>query len=199
MREFRKDVDLMELISTPEELTPAVYQYYKNLKNRRIVFNQEFDADVLETWILPLMEMDADGSGKPIEIVLNSVGGSVFDGLVLCDIIDRLKTPTTIKVMGYAFSMGSIVLFAGNKNPNVRKVCYPFSTALIHDGECIISGTSGAVKDTQDFYQKVNKRIEAYIIENSGITKQMYKKMEGKQWYMTSDEMLKYGLVDEIL
>ena len=64
MREFRKDVDLMELISTPEELTPAVYQYYKNLKNRRIVFNQEFDADVLETWILPLMEMDADGSGQ---------------------------------------------------------------------------------------------------------------------------------------
>lgn len=192
-------IELEDLLVSPEELCPATYQYYKNLKNRKIIFNQEFVSDVVETVILPLLEMDNDGTGAPIEIVLSSVGGSVFDGLVLCDVIDRLKTPTKITILGYALSMGSIVLFAGKKNENVKKVCYPFSIALIHDGECTISGTAGAVKDTQDFYTKMNKKIEDYIVDNSTITRAMYKKMKTKQWFMTSDEMLKYGLVDEIL
>jgi len=193
------NIELDELIASPEEICPAMYQYYRNLKNRKIIFNQEFSSDVVETLILPLLEMDNDGSNAPIEIVLCSIGGSVFDGLILCDIIDRLKTPTRITVLGYAFSMGSVVLFAGKHNPNVRKVCYPFSTALIHDGECAISGTPSAVKDTQEFYAKINKKIEDYMIKNSIITSAMYKKMKTKQWFMTSDEMLKYGLVDEIL
>lgn len=196
--EYNK-LEIDDLLMSPEEMCPATYQYYKNLKKRRIIFNQEFTSDVVESFIVPLMEMDNDGTGESIEIILSSVGGSVFDGLVLCDIIDRLKTPTKITVLGYAFSMGSVVLFAGKHNPNVRKVCYPFSIALIHDGECSITGTAGAVKDTQDFYDKINKKIEDYIVGNSKIPKTMYRKMRAKQWFMTSDEMLKYGLVDEIL
>lgn len=194
-----KTIDLSELLASPEEMSPVTYQYYKNLESRRIIFNQSFDADLVETVIIPLMEMDNDGSGKQIEIILNSPGGSVFDGLVLCNIIDRLKTPTKIIVLGYAYSMGSIILFAGKNNPNVSKVCYPFSTALIHDGNSSISGSGGAVKDTQKFFEAIEQKVKDYILANSNISPELYDKMERKEWYMTSDEMHEYGLVDEIL
>ena len=62
-----------------------------------------YNAGIVETVMIPLLEMDNDGTGKPIEIILDTVGGSLFDGAALCNIIDNLKTPTTITVMTYAY------------------------------------------------------------------------------------------------
>lgn len=196
---MKKLVDMEELLNTPESLTPDIYQYYKNLSNRKIIFNDQVDCSIVETVILPLLEMDKDGTDQPIEIILCSPGGSPLDGLVLCNIIDNLKTPTTITALGYMYSMGSVILCAGKHNPNVKKVCYKFSTALIHDGNAFLSGTGGVVKDTQKFYETVDEMIREYIIANTNIDHDLYERMERKEWYMTSDEMLKYGLVDEIL
>ena len=195
----KKTIDLAELISSPEELSPVAYQYYKNLANRRIILNEEVTSSLVETVILPLLEMDSDGSGKPIEIILSTPGGTIFDGLVLCDIIDRLKTPTTIRVLGYAYSMGGVFLLAGFNNPNVKKVCYPFSTALLHGGETYLSGSSNSVKDTFKFHDKMESKIKDYILSHSKITADEYEKMERTEWYMTSEDMLRLGLVDEIL
>ena len=143
--------------------------------------------------------MDNDGTGEPIEIILSSPGGSLYDGFVLADIIDRLKTPTTIIVMGYAFSMGSIILMSGYSNPNVRKVCYPSSTALIHSGSTYLEGTANTVKDTFQFNQRMEERVKRYILSHSHMTEQEYEKMERYEWYLLSEDMLRLGLVDEVL
>lgn len=178
---------------------PITYQYYKNLKNRKIITNDQIDAGIVETVMIPLLEMDNDGTGKPIEIILNTVGGSLFDGAALCNIIDNLKTPTTITVMTYAYSMGSIVLMAGYDNPNVKKRCYKFSTALLHAGSSYLEGNSSSVKDQFNFYQKFEEIIKNYTLSHSKITPEEYEKMERYEWYMTSDIMFEKGLVDEII
>lgn len=103
---------------------PVTYQYYKNLKDRKIIINDQIDSSIVEMVMIPLLEMDNDGTERPIEIILNTVGGSLFDGATLCNIIDNLKSPTTITVMTYAYSMGSIILMSGFNNPNVKKRCY---------------------------------------------------------------------------
>ena len=82
-----------------------MYQYYKNLEKRTIIINEQITSNIVESVMLPLLEMDNDGTGEPINIVLNTVGGSLFDGATLCNIIDNLKTPTTITVFTYAYSM----------------------------------------------------------------------------------------------
>lgn len=193
-------IPLSDLIGSDSSLPdPVEYQYYKNLKDRRIIINEEISSDLVEMVILPLLEMDNDGTGKPIEIVLNTVGGSLFDGAALCNIIDKLKTPTTITVITYAFSMGSIILMAGYNNPNVKKRCYEFSTALLHAGSSYLEGNSTSVKDQFNFYQKFEEIIKSYTLTHSKITSDEYEKMERYEWYMTSDIMLEKGLVDEII
>lgn len=126
---------------------PVIYQYYRNLLQRKLVINDGIDESSLEMITLPLLEMDNDGSGKPIEICLNTHGGSVYDGLSICNIIDGLKTPTTITVVTYAFSMGGLILMAGFNNPNIKKRCYPFSVGLIHAGEISFGGNANSVRD----------------------------------------------------
>lgn len=196
------DLDLNELL---ESLNAGAlpkfseYQYYKNLQDRKIIINNVIDAMLVEQVMLPLLEMDNDGTNEPIEIVLCSIGGSLFDGMVLCDIIDKLKCPTTITVYSYAYSMGSIILMAGFNNPNVKKRCYKHSTALLHAGSSYLEGNSTSVKDQFNFYQKFEELVKEYTLTHSKITKEEYDKMERYEWYMTSDTMLEKGLVDEII
>ena len=175
------------------------YQYYKNLEKRTIIINEQITSNIVELVMLPLLEMDNDGTGEPINIILNTIGGSLFDGATLCNIIDNLKTPTTITVFTYAYSMGSILLMAGYNNPNVKKRCYKHSTALLHAGSSYLEGDSMSVKDQFNFYQKFEDVIKEYTLSHSKITPEEYDKMERYEWYMTSDTMLEKGLVDEII
>lgn len=193
------ELDLVTLLEEGNLPDPCIYQYYKNLNNRRIIINDQIDSTLLETVILPLIEMDNDGTGKPIEIILCTVGGSLFDGLTLCNIIDNLKCPTTITVATYAYSMGSIILMAGYNNPHVKKRCYEFSTALLHSGSSYLEGNSNAVKDQFNFYQTFENKVKEYTLSHSRITEEEYDKMERYEWYMDSQTMLEKGLVDEII
>ena len=193
------EISLDELLSDPTELTPATYQYFKNLKNRTIIINDQITSDIVETAMLPLIEMDNDGTGEPITIRLSTCGGSLFDGITLCDVIDNLKTKTTVVVQTYAYSMGGIILMAGYSNPNVKKVCYKHSTALLHSGSTYLEGNSSSVKDQFHFNEKFEKKLKDYTLSHSKITDEEYDSMERYEWYMDSDTMLSKGLVDEIL
>ena len=178
---------------------PVLFQYYNNLGKRKLLINEQITQDIVEYAVLPLLEMDNDGTGDPIEIYLCTPGGSVFDGITLCNVIDNLKTPTTITVLTYAYSMGSIILMAGYDNPNVKKRCYKFSTALIHAGSSYLEGNASSVKDQFNFNQKFAGLIKDYTLSHTKITEEEYEKMERYEYYMTSDMMLEKGLVDEII
>ena len=95
--------------------------------------------------------------------------------------------------------MGSIILCSGNKNPNVTKYCYKFSTGLIHGGSKGLWGSSAIVKDTYLFQSKIDDMVRDYIISNTNITPEEYDESERHEWYLTSDEMKEKGLVDVIL
>lgn len=174
-------------------------QYEKLLKQRIILINDVISEITIEKVVMPLIQMENDGTNKKITIYINTNGGSVNDGLCLCNIIEKLKTPTEVIVLGYAYSMGSIILMAGYNNPNVIRKCYPFSTALIHGGSTYIGGTSNQVKDYFKFNEKFEKRIADFIISHTNLTEEDYAAIERYEAYMDSDEMLEKGLVDEII
>lgn len=182
------------------EETDIINNQYENLlKNRIILINDVISELTIDKIVMPLLQMDNDGTGKKITIYINSTGGSVYDGLVLCNIIEQLKTPTDVIVLGYAYSMGSIILMSGKNNPNVVRKCYPFSTALIHGGSACIGGTSSQVKDYFKFNEKFEKRIADFIITHTNLSEDDYAAIERYEAYMDSDEMLEKGLVDEII
>ena len=182
-----------------EETSVINAEYNRLLEERKILINDIISENTIEKVVMPLLRMDNDGSGKKITIYINTNGGSVYDGLVLCDIIEQLKTETEVIVLGYAYSMGSIILMSGKNNPHVIRKCYPFSTALIHGGSAYISGSSSQVKDYFKFNEKFEKRIADFIVSHTNLTEDDYAAIERYEAYMDSDEMLEKGLVDEII
>lgn len=184
-------------IQLPNSPDPILYHYYKGLSNRTFYINCEIDSDLVDMVSVPLLM--ADTTGEPITIYLNTPGGSVFDGFNLADIISNLKSPTTIIVLGYAYSMGMYLLMAGSNKPNITRKCYPFSTGLMHGGSSLVQGTSSQVRDYHEFAERFDKKVENFVLANSNFTKEEYDKIERYELYLTAEEMLEKGLVDEII
>lgn len=178
---------------------PVMYQYYKQLRNRIIIINEEIGDTLLETAVIPFMEMDNDGTGEPIEIIISTVGGEIYNGFNFIDMIEKAKTPTTIHIMSMAASMGLLISMAGKNNPNIKTVCHPFSVGLLHSGSQYMEGSAHAVKDTFDFSQQYEQKIKNYILTHTNIDEELYNKIERKEFWMDADEMKKMGIVDEII
>lgn len=191
--------DFLNTVDPTNLPDPVMFTYYKMLERRKIVINDEIGDDLLETAVIPYMTMDNDGSGQPIEIIISTVGGDIYNGFNLVDQIEKAKTPTTIHIMAMAASMGTLIAMAGKNNPNVKTVCHPFSVGLIHSGSQYMEGSMHAVKDTFDFSQHYEDKIKEYILSHSKITNDYYSKIERKELWLDADEMYRLGIVDEIL
>ena len=194
------ELEFLGFASEVSTLDPIMYQYFNQLlKHRTIILNSEIDENILETVVMPLKDFEKDNSQEMVTLILNTAGGSVADGLMLCNIIDNYKKPLEIIVPAYACSMGTIILCSGNNNPNVTKKCYPFSFALFHSGQTYVGGESTSVDDVIDFNRSVDNKIRDYVVKNTNISEELYTAHHRKQWYISANEMLKYKLVNEIV
>lgn len=191
-------IDLNDLLND-NAIDPIQYQYYKHLKDRKIIINDDITSNILEMAVLPLIEMDNDGSGKPIEIYLNTDGGSVYDGFTLVHAIESAKSPIIVRIFGTAASMGILIAMAGYKSDNVQVVCSPYSVGLIHSGSQYMSGSTHQIRDTFRFSERYSQIIKDYILSHTTIDEKMYDEIERQEFWMTADDMLKYGIVNKIV
>jgi ATP-dependent Clp protease protease subunit len=199
-------IDLNELVAKLKETAdPILFEYFKGLNERILIINDEISIQIVEMGILPLLRWQQEDVGKPVEerkpitIFLNTPGGDVYNGLVLCDIIEQTETPINIIVLAYAYSMGSLVLISGSGNPLVKRYAYPFSSALIHAGNVQAGGDQNAVRDYFEFNDRFEKRIKNFFLKKTKITEPEYDKMYRKQWYFDSTMMLEKGMIDGII
>lgn len=195
-RDFVDDILGDGLASLP---LPSEYQYYKHLKNNCIVINDTIDESIIESACIPLLEMDQDPKVKEITIYLTSCGGSTFYGFALCDIIDRLTTPTTVIVIGVCASMGCLIAMSGHNNPNVYVKAYKSTVGLIHSGSQYLEGNTHSVKDTFEFNNRYEEYIKQYILSHTTIDSDLYDKIERYEYWMTADDMLKHEIINEII
>lgn len=198
--------------SAANGITPDLYQYYKGLANSRVILAGEIMDDIVENVAIPLLDMIKEKEEtrqeilkgypfklEPIEVIIHSPGGSVYDSMFLANIIDKATVPINVKILGNALSMGMIIAMAGYNNSNVTKECYGFSIGLIHAGSLKMEGEANAVRDTMEFNDKYSEMMKQYVLSHSKITEEEYEAHNSKQWYLTAEEMLNYGIVDKVI
>jgi len=138
-----------------------------------------------------------DGRKPDIEIIFSSPGGSVFDGLALFDYIQGIRQDgfkVITSAIGYAASMAGILLQAGD----VRRMGAE-SYILIHEAAFGVGGKIGEVEDEVAFMKQVQARVLEIFARRSRLTvKQLARGWRRKDWWISSTDALKYGLVDEI-
>lgn len=193
--------DLLSLLSGGG-LSIEEYQYVNQLVNHRtIILNEEVSENIIEKVFLPLKEFEDDSDSSPVTIILNSVGGSVSNGLFLAYYLMNYKKPLNILVCGYAASMATVILAAGAKNNNITRRCYKCTYGLIHDGYISLEQPTEAksAADIIAFNERRDKDVRQFLIDNTKITAELYDSNARHQWFLTAKEMLELGLIDEII
>lgn len=133
---------------------------------------------------------------KPIKIYIESYGGDLTPTRGLIGVIEQSKTPVHTISVGAAMSCGFMLLISGHK-----RFCYEHSTPLYHQILTFPWGPLKTVDENVKQSKKLQKWIEDYVLEKTKMTKKQLKKIYKckKDVYMTSQEALDLGIVDEIL
>lgn len=137
--------------------------------------------------------------GEPITITFNSPGGSMMDGMALFDYIRFMRDRghhVTIIALGYAASMAGILLQAAD-----TRVMAKGSWLLIHEVAFGAAGKIGEVEDMYEFGKKLKDQAAAIFVERSGgrlTREELDKNWTRKDWWLSAEEALALGLIDEI-
>jgi len=194
-------VTLEELFNNDGEISslpnPIDYYFYRGLKEGYVILNDDIEDDIVERVIFPLRQLDLDPDIKHITLYINSNGGDPQDGMAVVSCLENMKTPVTICIIGRAASAAGYIAMA--KGEHIRKVCGKYSVGLIHTGSVHITGNANAASDTHDFLRKYDEILKKFVISHTNITEEKYNEIHRLEYWMTSDEMLELGIVDEIV
>lgn len=173
------------------------YDIYSRLLKDRIVFlGTPVDDQVANVVIAQLLFLESDDPDKPINLYINSPGGSVSAGLGIYDAMQHIRSPVNTTVVGMAASMGALLLAAGTG----KRYALPNARVMIHQPH--LSGVGGQVTDIEITAREAvkTKQLMAEILaKHSGQpVERILADTERDRW-MSAQEAVEYGLVDEVL
>jgi len=175
------------------------FDIYSRLLNERIVFlNGPVDDTSANLVVAQILHLESMNSEKDINFYINSPGGVVTAGMSIYDVMQFVKCDVATYVMGQACSMGSLLAQSGTPG---KRFMLPHARHMIHQPS---GGASGQATDIQIQAQEILKMkkflTDIYVKHNSkGKTYEELEKDMERDKFMSAQEALEYGLIDQIV
>ncbi len=173
------------------------YDIYSRLLKDRIVFlGGEVNDQMANVIVAQLLFLEADDPEKDIFLYINSPGGSIVAGMAIYDTMQYIKPDVSTICVGMAASMGSILLTAGEKG---KRKALPNSEVMIHQP---LGGAQGQATDIAihaEHIIKTKEKMNRILAERTGQSLDKIAQDVERDYYMSAEEALKYGIIDEII
>lgn len=173
------------------------YDIYSRLLNERIVFlGDQVNDQTANLVVAQLLYLAYADPKADISLYINSPGGSVYDGLAIYDTMNLIKPDVATYGIGLQASMGAFLLSSGAKG---KRFTLPHAKVMIHQPS---SGTRGKVTDMEiDLKEslEVKEMLAKILAKNTGQKLAKVKADMERDYWMSPDEALKYGLIDQIV
>lgn len=179
--------------------SPEEYTYWKDRENRTFYIDYEIDDDYsLIELAKIIIQMNIDEKDienpEPIRILTHSYGGDIEQAMFFCDLVKSSRIPVITIAMGVAMSAGFLIFLSGHK-----RYAFPHTSALVHSGSASFTGTAEQIEEAQKNYKKQIEQMKSYILENTKINEKTFNKNRNKDWYLATDELVKYGIIDDVI
>ena len=178
----------------------------KTPKERTIIFSEGVNQKSVSDVIKSIHSINRDDKQKekefkkfkrhPIQLILNTYGGSVYDGLALISAIELSETPVHITVIGSAMSMGLFILVSGE-----HRSASKHATIMYHQLSAFAWDKLEGIKNDVKEWERIEKVCENILFKNTKLTSQHLKeyKKRKKEWFITPKEAMKLGIIDKII
>jgi ATP-dependent Clp protease protease subunit len=173
------------------------YDIYSRLLKDNIIFlGTAIDDSVANAIVAQMLFLESEDPDKDIQIYINSPGGSVTAGLAIYDTMQFVKNDIVTYCIGQAASMGAHLLAAGTKG---KRFALPNARIMIHQPS---GGVQGQASDIEISYKEIHRLKENLALALAKHTNQNLDKVikdMDRDFFMSSDEALKYGIIDKVL
>jgi len=188
------------LVPTVIESSPMgerAFDIYSRLLKERIIFlGEEVNEHTANLIVAQLLFLAHEDPKADISLYINSPGGSVYDGLAIFDTIQFITPDVATYGIGLQASMGAFLLSSGTKG---KRYALPNSRIMIHQPS---SGTQGKISDQEITLREgiyLKKRLNEILAKNTGQKLSKIEKDVDRDFWMSSDEAVEYGLVDKVV
>jgi len=173
------------------------FDIYSRLLNERIVFlGTAINDQVANVVVAQLLHLESEDPDKDISLYINSPGGNVYAGLAIYDTMQFIKPDLSTICVGVAMSMGALLLAGGAKG---KRYALPNSKILIHQ---LSGGFEGPATDIEIHAREalgLRKRLDEILAKHSGQELERVEHDTERDYFMTAEESLAYGIIDKIL
>lgn len=173
------------------------YDIYSRLLKERVVFLvgevNDFSANLI---VAQMLFLESESADKDIHFYINSPGGSVTAGMAIYDTMQFIKPNVSTLCIGQAASMGAFLLTAGEKG---KRFCLPNSRVMIHQP---LGGFRGQASDIEIHAREIlylKQKLNQMLAHHTGQTVEAIERDTDRDNFLSADDAVKYGLVDQVL
>ncbi|MDI9641305.1 ATP-dependent Clp protease proteolytic subunit [Kamptonema cortianum] len=194
MKEF--NIGVPHVIETTARGERAYDIWSRLLKDRIVFLGTGVDDYVANLMIAQLLFLEKEDPDKDIEFYIHSPGGSVSAGLAILDTMKMIKPDVATICVGQAASMGAVLLAAGAKG---KRFCLENARVMIHQ---VSGGAQGQLSDMKIAIKEADRYMQilmGILAEATGKDVEQVSKDCDRDYFMSADEALNYGLIDKVL
>ena len=173
------------------------YDIYSRLLKDRIIFlGEEVNETTASLVVAQLLFLESEDPGKDIQLYINSPGGMVTAGLAIYDTMQYIKCDVSTICIGLAASMGAFLLAGGAKG---KRYALPNAEVMIHQPSGGARGQATDIQITAENILKTKKKLNEILAANTGKTYEQVAADTERDYYMSADEALAYGIIDGVI
>ena len=173
------------------------YDIYSRLLKDRIIFLSEEVNDVTASLVVAqMLFLESEDPNKDINFYINSPGGSVTSGFAIYDTMQYIKCDVSTICVGLAASMGAFLLAGGTKG---KRMALPNAEIMIHQPSGGARGQATEIQIVAENILKTKKKLNEMLAANTGKPIEVIEKDTDRDNYMSAEEALAYGIIDEVI
>lgn len=173
-----------------------VYDIYSRLlKDRIIMLSGEIDDNLANIIVSELLYLDSLNH-EPINLYINSPGGSITSGMAIYDTMNFIKSKVSTVCIGLAASMAAFLLSCGEKN---QRYALPNSEIMIHQPLGGAKGQATEIQIAAERIIKLKRKLNKILSENTNQNIKKIEKDTERDHFLSPKEALEYGLIDKVL
>ena len=189
-------MNLVPTIIEKNETGERAYDIYSRLlKDRIIILNGEITDNSSNIVVAQLLYLDSLNNDD-ISLYINSPGGSITAGMAIYDTMNFITSNVSTICIGMAASMAAFLLSSGEKG---KRYCLENAEVMIHQPLGGAQGQATEIKIAAERILKLKKKLNKILSENTGKSLRKEEKDTERDYFMESNEALKYGIIDKIL
>ncbi len=170
--------------------------YSRLLKDRIVILGTPVNDAVASNIVAQLLFLESQDPEKDINLYINSPGGVVSAGLAIYDTMQYLRCDVSTTCVGMAASMGAVLLTAGTKG---KRNVLPHARVMIHQPLGGVQGQASDIEIEAQEIMRIKKELNGIIAHHSGKDAEQVQKDSDRNKWMSADEAVEYGLVDQVM